>query len=434
MNPRFASAAAAILCLAGFLGAPEAGAGSEIYRVVVMSFEGPGGKAVRNSLIKELSDVEGIDLISRKKATETAESLGIPADSSKPKNLVKIGEVLGLDAIVTGEVYSEKKLKNLEIMVIFTEKPSVSFTKNYTWKGKAPPKDLIKEIGADVVHGILTTIDMIQAEKAKPVYVPPPPTGEKPKKPKKERPAKDERGAVISVQAGMMMSARKLKILSATNPDIDYDGSAYPAIAVDLDFFPIRLATTSPASGLGLSIDFRRSFLLESKLQATTDAYKTALTALDIRLAYQLILAKAPLTIDFTAGWGMFYYSIENASRDGLPVVSFEYMNILLGAIFGITAVDPWLTIDVGGTVRIPFSWGEAAPAYGGKGSGIGGTVILGLRGDIAVGLFWSAGFEYTGFSTTHEGDCEATSGTCLTAEKSKDNHISGWAKIGFAW
>ena len=143
---------------------------------------------------------------------------------------------------------------------------------------------------------------------------------------------------------------------------------------------------------------------------------------------------EAPLVIDVSAGWGLWFYKIDGASQAGLPVVSYEYMNFLVGAAFDIKAVDPWLSIDLGVTLRIPHKWGLGSWTYGDKAAGFGASAVVGLSGPIAVGLGWSAGFEYTGIMTKHSGPCEVTDGTCLTSDKSSDHYLAGFAKLTYAW
>jgi hypothetical protein len=433
-RPSTALATALAIAILAWPGGARAGEGN--LRIVIMSFDGPGGKAARNQLIKQFSSADGVEMISRKEVGEVGESLGIPMDDPKPLHLAKIGEILGLDAIVTGNVVAEKKLKALEIRIIFTKKPDLSVVKNYTWTGKKPSKDLMLEISVEVVEAIGDTIKLIETEAAQAIFGSDDDyeTEDEPAKPKKPRPKKGDRGPVIGFDVGMYISARKLKIESSTGPDIEYDGSAFPAIGADLFFFPGRIASTSPAAGIGLGLSFRRSFLLESKLQAAADAFETSLTALDVRLIYQIISKKAPLVVDVSAGWGLWFYRIDGASHEGLPVVSYEYMNFLIGAAFDIRAVDPWLSIDLGVTLRIPHKWGLANWTYGDKAAGFGATALVGLSGPIAVGLGWAVGFEYTGIMTKHSGDCEVTDGTCLTSDKSSDNYLAGFAKLGYAW
>ncbi|MBW2263246.1 MAG: hypothetical protein JRG91_14855, partial [Deltaproteobacteria bacterium] len=405
-------------------------------RIVVMSFDGPGGKAARNQLIKKLSSADGVELTSRKEATKAGESLGIPKGTTKPAHLAKIGETLGLDAIIMGTVVGEKKLKALEIKIIFTKKPELSITKNYTWTGKTPSSDLMLEVAMEVTQAIRDTIRLIETEAAEAIFGPDDEyeTEDKPTKPKKPRPKKGDRGPVIGFDVGMYMSARKLKITSSEGPDIEYDGSVFPAIGADLFFFPGRIASSSPAANIGLGLSFRRSFLLESKLQAADEAFDTSLTVLDARILYQIVSKKAPLVVDVSAGWGLWFYKIDGASQAGIPVVSYEYMNFLVGAAFDIKAVDPWLSIDLGVTLRIPHKWGLGSWTYGDKAAGFGATAVVGLSGPIAVGLGWSAGFEYTGIMTKHSGPCEVTDGTCLTSDKSSDHYLAGFAKLSYAW
>lgn len=432
MSRRSLSCIAAVtLVLASLTRPAGADADEGDVRVIVMSFEGPTGKSVRNQVIKKLASTEGVDLISRKKAAEAGKSLGIPADTSKPKNLVKIGELLGIDAMVTGTVFSEKKIKNLELTVIFTQDPSMSFTKNYTWKGKLPGSDLINEIAADLSIGVSDTVKIIKDEQAykayqqaqqqqQPTTAPP-----KKKKKKKKRPPKGDRGPVISIHAGLLMSARKLKITRASGPNIEYDGSIFPGIGIDLAFFPIRLATSSAASGLGLTVGFRHSLSLESRMQGAVETFKTYYRLLDLKLTYQLILDNAPLALDFGAGWGFLYYQLNVPSTiPDPPVMDYEYMNILIGIAAAIAAKDPWFTITVGADLRIPVAFGEAKDAYGVDASGFGGTFKLGLSGIIAGGFGWSAGFEYTGMSTKHK----------PVNNKSADHYISGRAMLGYTW
>ncbi len=441
MSPRCPAAAAAAAALAIAILAWPSGvqAGDGDLRIVVMSFDGPGGKAARNQLIKQLSSADGVNMISRKEATNTGESLGIPMDSPKPVHLAKIGEILGVDAFVLGTMVAEKKLKALEIQIVFTRKPDLAIVKSYTWSTKTPSSDLMLEITVEVVEAIRDTIKLIETEAAKAIFgsdddyetedVP-----AKPKKQKKPRPPKGDRGPVIGFDVGMFIAARKLKVASSEGPDIEYDGSAFPAIGAELFFFPGRIASTSPAAGIGLGLSFRRSFLLESKLQAAAEAFDTSLTVLEARILYQIISKKAPLVVDVSAGWGIWFYKIDGASRAGIPVVSYEYMNFLVGAVFDIKAVDSWLFIDLGITLRIPHKWGLASWTYGDKAAGFGATALVGLSGPIAVGLGWSAGFEYTGIMTKHTGPCEVTDGTCLTSDKSSDHYLSGFARLGYAW
>ncbi len=432
-----AAAAAAALAIAILAWPTGVQAQEGDLRIVVMSFDGPGGKAARNQLIKQLSSADGVDLISRKEATNTGESLGIPMDSPKPVHLAKIGEILGVDAFVLGTVVAEKKLKALEIQIVFTRKPDLAIVKSYTWTTKTPSSELMLEIAVEVTESIRDTIRLIETEAAKAIFGEDDEyeTEDKPAKPKKKpRPPKGDRGPVIGFDVGMYMAARKLKITSSEGPDIEYDGSAFPAIGADLFFFPGRIASSSPAAGIGLGLSFRRSFLLESKLQAAAEAFDTSLTVLEARLLYQIIPKKAPMVVDVSAGWGVWFYKIDGASRAGIPVVSYEYMNFLVGAAFDIKAVDPWLSIDLGVTLRIPHKWGLANWTYGDNASGFGASALVGLSGPIAVGLGWSAGFEYTGIMTKHSGPCEVTDGSCYTSDKSSDHYLSGFAKLGYAW
>ncbi|MBW2260749.1 MAG: hypothetical protein JRG91_02160, partial [Deltaproteobacteria bacterium] len=61
-----AAVAAAALAIAILAGPTRAQAGDGDLRIVVMSFDGPGGKAARNQLIKKLSSADGVELTSRK--------------------------------------------------------------------------------------------------------------------------------------------------------------------------------------------------------------------------------------------------------------------------------------------------------------------------------------------------------------------------------
>jgi hypothetical protein len=435
-RPSTALAAALALAILAWPAGARAGEGN--LRIVIMSFDGPGGKTVRNQLIKQLSSADGVEMISRKEVGEVGETLGIPMDDPKPLHLAKIGEILGLDALVMGEVVAEKKLKALEIRIIFTKKPDLSVVKNYTWTGKKASKDQVLEITVEVVEAIRDTIKLIETEAAQAIFGDDDDyeTEDEPAKPKKPRPKKGDRGPVIGFDVGMYLSARKLKISSSTGPNIEYDGSAFPAIGADLFFFPGRIVSTSPAAGIGLGLSFRRSFLLESKVQAATEAFDTSLTAFDVRILYQIISKKAPLVVDVSAGWGLFYYTIDDEVPIEAPVVSYEYMNFLVGAAFDFQAVDPWLSVDLGVTLRIPHKWGLANSFYGDSSAGFGATVVAGLSGAIAVGLGWAVGFEYTGIMTKHSGDCEIppSDGTCRTSDKSSDNYLAGFAKLGYAW
>jgi hypothetical protein len=420
------------------LSAPGRGLAQEgDLKIVVMSFEGPGAKTVRNSLIKAMSTAEGVDLVSRKEAEATGEKLGIPADTSLPKNLVKIGEQLNLDAIVVGQIVQEKNIKNLEVMVIYPRGLERSVTLNYTWTSKAPPQDLILEISVDIVDGTRDAIKQIESAAAAKIFEPPPPGSgpvEPQPGPRKKHGLPSRRGPVIAFHAGLLVGARKLEITAESGPDVKYDGSAFPAIGLDLEFFPIRLATKSPAADLGLAIKFQHSLALKSRMEGSgTEEFDTFYRRFDVRLLYQLPIKKTPVMLDFSAGWGLLFYQLSAPVTAGLPVVDYQYLRILIGLGARIKAVDPWLAISVGGDIAIPHAWEQAETSYGASASGFGGGVHLGLSGRIVAGLGWSAGFAYTGMMTKHKGTC--TSSYCaLEAQKSVDHYPFGWVQIGYSW
>ncbi len=406
--------------------------------ILILSFKGEGGKNVRNRLVKELSGEPGVDIVPRKDAITAGQKLGIPPDSLKPTHMAKLGEHMGFDATVMGEITSiEGGPSELELTVVLTMDPDHPQVFTYTWATGSAPQATVEKATSDILAAagaasvpseVITPFSGEQEEQEEEIEVE--------DEPAPAKPSTGPRGQIISVQAGMMLMTRKLSISTTPPPGIDYDGSAFSAIDAELAFFPARIATAHPYAGIGIGVSFTRSLALTSHVEGvTTASYGTALTALDILVLYEIPLGRAPLWLRLDAGWGLYHFRIDTGTSPPLLVSSFDYKNVIFGATLRIVAAGKWLEIDVGGDVRFLHGWGDAEPAYGASASGIGGTARLGLAGVFAKGFGWSAGFEYTGMRTSFSGPCTDPY-ACLTADASvaQDSFIGGWLRLGYSW
>jgi hypothetical protein len=426
------SAVLLLASLAATLSPPPALAQDEPHVVLLPAFEGPAAKNTRNRLVKELASRSVVDIVPRKSALVAGKKLGIPPGSTNPSHLAKLGEQMGFDAAITGDISAVEDVRALELTVLFTLDPGSPAAFTYTWEGKVAPASTIVEIADDVV----TTLE----EAAAPAEVVTPVAADEQEWIDQEAPppgvrktVERKQGRVLSVHAGMMVAARKLEIAVNPPPAIEYDGGAFAALHAALAFYPARIATDHPAAGVGLGVSFTRSLALSSQVPGSTVEHDTAFTVLDLELLYELPLGRSPLWLRFDAGWGLSHYTIDTGTSEPLRVRSFSYKNVILGAGLRIDAVDPYLAIEVGGDVRIPHAWGEAETAYGEEAGGVGGSTRLTLSGEIVKGFSWFAGFTYTGMRTTFEGVC-GTPDVCTEAmgEKAVDHVIGGWLALGY--
>lgn len=424
--------------LAGLLAAPEARAQVDPIKILLLSFKGPTGKNTRNRLVKEFSGRDEVKLVPRKKALVEGKKLGIPADSKNPSHLSKLGEKMGYDATVMAEITAiEDGPRSLELTILLTLDPDHPRTFTFTWESKLAPQDEIESM-ADIITA--TVGASIQSEEVITPYVeeveeeeefefehePPPPEKEK----------KDwTQGQILFIHAGVGLGARKLTVETDPPPNIQYDGGAFAAIDAQLRFYPARIATTHPAAGIGLGVGFTRSLGLSSSTSGASGEYDTAFTKLDIDLLYEFPLGRTPLWLSFSVGWGLLHYTIDTGPTGMLAVPSYQYKNVILGTNLRIVAVDPYLTVEVGGDVRIIHDVGDAENAYGATARGVGGSAWLALTGEIIKGFSWSAGFTYTGMGTSFQGDCtNPVNCTLAVASSSTDHYPMGWIRLGYTW
>ncbi len=432
----------------------------EAVRILVSSFDGGTGASVRNLLVKALSKKEGVVLVACADAEETAQKLGIPMDSTSPKNLAKLGEAVGVDTFVFGSIVTEGKLKALELKLIFRVRPDASASMTYTWKTPTPTDAQVQEMAAAIVTATMTAQALAPAGAggtAGPgpsAWVQPDdggggePAGKKAKKAKqkkvKQKPeaavetkgpiAKKDRDEVIAFGVGLLLGARKMKIHTDSQGTIEYDGGAFPAIDASIEFFPFRLMTRKLGAGVGLGLHFARSFLLESSVPGGAGNIDTSYTNFDVDVLWRIPLGEWPVELEAKAGWGLLFYSMDTEGILGVPMTSFEYMMVELGVGFTWQALDPWLAVGVGGDVLIPHKWGKAFDAYGMETRGAGGAAHLTLSGEISHGVGWSAGFDYKGLRNAFDDPC--VPGVCWIANgrNGTDSYITGWARIGYGW
>ncbi len=231
-----------------------------------------------------------------------------------------------------------------------------------------------------------------------------------------------------------------VEVLGSEKPRT-YSAPGYPELTVDLQFFPVALASpTSAAAGLGVFGLYRRHLFLQTSgptdLGETIDV-ATAEQELLIGALFKTVMGRSPSSPALTlqAGYGYFAFELDPVQmsllKTEVQMPTMIYRNFVIQAGIAIPVTRSGLSIEFGGTYRYVVDVGQAArDLFGDRttgGNGFGGRV--GLNGEAAFiteGLVWSITADYFVFTTEFAGAPLDGSGPSDQFPGGTDQYIRG--------
>jgi len=145
-----------------------------------------------------------------------------------------------------------------------------------------------------------------------------------------------------------------------------YQLAVGPAAVVDVAFYPIALASSGPAAGLGLVISLEQAIATTSQLSADSTfpngaAFPTSMHEFTGGLRYRIPLGAAQLGFAVTGGEHAFWFvSGGGADRNQLEIPNMAYQ-FVRGGVDARVALTADFSIGAGGGYRYVLNQGGAA-------------------------------------------------------------------------
>lgn len=188
---------------------------------------------------------------------------------------------------------------------------------------------------------------------------------------------------------------------------IQYDSAMVPGFALDAEYYPFVRMTRGFARGFGLHLRFEKVFVnTEQTVQTdqgpTVQELPTSHNHFLLRAMYRHRFNPRPDSIEVHGGLGFGVLSFQMADNEEYNGALYQYFDITLGAYAPLST--QYFAIDLRASVMPAVSLGETVKELGEAAATFGFRVYAGLASAVSQNIDLSAGFEYTGFSSTISG------------------------------
>jgi hypothetical protein len=445
-------------------------------KIIVFEFEGKGGAAVRDRLVKALVSA-GYGIVPRAEAKAAAQNLGYKAVPEDPMGRLKIAASMNVDGFIAAELKVKGSSRALTVEVFATCENGIVHELDYDWSGSNVPSDTVSLMVSQIEDELDKAVSTCW-KKPEPVgpAVPGPAKEEEKEKKKGVVVLEGEAGrscelggkncgdkgknckyggircglpSALVIDFGFLVSSRNLEVSTADATgritNYKYEGAAYPLFGFDLRLNIGRLFRAHPMFCLGILLEFAHSFLLVSHPRDRPDV---EMGTKDVRLKAGLALevapkpGKLPLWVFIDLGWAMHDFLVPFDPVENVYVADYDYQMVDIGLGLRADLVRRWLDLGFRFGFRIPYTLGDAEDYYGGKASGrFGYSIGARIGGVIAYGLHWSIGFDWIQYMANFSGQglvegfqcqVDGTTVPCPSGKKSTDNYPTGYFMIGY--
>jgi opacity protein-like surface antigen len=188
---------------------------------------------------------------------------------------------------------------------------------------------------------------------------------------------------------------------------IQYDSAMVPGFALDAEYYPFVRMTRGFAKGFGLHLRFEKVFVnteqtVQTDTGPTVQALETSHNHFLLRAMYRHKFNPRPDSIEVHGGLGFGVLSFQMAENEEYNGALYQYFDITLGAYAPLST--QYFAIDLRASVMPAVSLGETVEELGEAAATFGFRVYAGLASAVSKNIDLSAGFEYTGFSSTISG------------------------------
>lgn len=426
-------------------------------RVVVERFRGPQSSRLRNNLVSNLGDVEGIELVPESDARASARELGIRRRRLQQDDYPQVAQALNVAAFISGT--ARRRGRRWVLTVTVRSGADGTSLGTATWSGRTI--SALSAIRRNGWERISQYVEMTQAPTPPPPPEPeqawydqeaePDPTQnfdlEEP-----EEPVDSER-AYDALRLGLTLGTnrRSMNTIALIDPArrgapagalpleeervYESGGLGHLEVGFSAELFPGAFLEGTPLPFLGLAVSYRHSVGLSSfgpacplgtepngpsgASRCTSDvpSVEVGTTQSELyigaRFRYRLDELRRSPHVSADLGYGMFQFILDPndlllLERNSIVApMDYRYVNIGAGIDYGL--VPTYLNVGLRAAYRLGLSVGDDAKRiWGTETSNIGGFLVgLDVRTEapyIADGVFAMFTFEFFRFNTDFRG------------------------------
>ena len=418
-------------------------------RVVVREFAGPGGKALRQSVVKAIARDGSAQVVAVDEVTAKAASVGADLSTDAGRGIVA-GE-MGLSAFVDGEV--EKKGARSTLHVRVYDGASGGLAGESRFAGRMPA--LGKRVVADLWGELGATIEGTSAPEPKappreePAAALAPAASEDEEQPERAQDDEEDedepqdgadakRPTFLGLRLAFGGTTRDFSYKDALpglrgyclGPQCDAFGLG-PVLMLDAQWYPGAHFTDGFASNLGLDLRGLMMFGISSKQRTGGQEFTTNHRALGVGVRLRVPLGDHEL--HFVVGYGNLVFGLDASGGASPEVPDVSYGFLRLGAGGRLVVADP-VSLSFAAAYLLALAYGEIAepqwfPHTGG--GGLEGELLVGIA--LADWIDLNAGGSFTRFFLSHDPEPADASVTALgrVAGGAVDQYVG--ARVGVA-
>jgi hypothetical protein len=395
-------------------------------RAVVREFSGPGGKSLRQGVVKAVLRDGKVELVAAEEVGDKAASIG--ADVSTDAGRRDVATEMALSTFLEGEV--EKKGPRSTLTVRVYDGASGGLAGEATFAGRMPA--LAKRVQAGfwaelggAIEG--TSAPIREAPPEEEAAVPLVPVGaeeDPPEEPPEdendpEHDAGDPRPTFLGARLALGGTTRDFSYNDAfpglrgycLGPQCDAFGLG-PVVLLDGQWYPGAHFGDGFAAHLGFDLRGSMMFGITSKQRTSGQEFTTSHAAWGAGLRLRVPLDDHELHVVVGYGNSSFEVGAAGGASPDVPGVSYGFVR--LGAGGRVVVGDP-VSLSFAAAYLLPLAYGEIAetqwfPNTGG--GGLEGELLVGFA--LAKWLDLTAGASFTRFFLSHDPDPSDDSVTAL--------------------
>lgn len=315
-------------------------------RVVVRSFAGQGGEAVRDAVVQSVAEGDGLQMVTNKQVDSVAGTLN--ADLATEAGRVAVARALSISAFVEGNVQNQGATTTLTLRVYDGRDGALLTDAAIQAQPGAIEREVRKRFIAELGRAIREGQPPPMLEPLPPPPAPPAPALQttpvatpalaSPEPAKQTTPAQGasepetestapERQA-LELGAGLLALSRSYAYRDALLKMPEHTGAATPALRLGARWYPAAHATENFLGNLGLEGDVQVMWPSD----ATQGNTKFTTTATELGIGGRARFPIAEHELGLSMGYGVQSFAIggANGQDPGIPKVS--YSSVRLGA------------------------------------------------------------------------------------------------------